>query len=76
MKYVGVQMSKSKQARLACENSQFIYRLSLERCRGYISHMQAILHICEETGDDVAEALHHMMQALDMELRHSMQKMG
>ncbi len=69
-------MSKTKQVRLACENSQFISRLSMERCRSYISHMQAILHMCEGTGDDVAETLQHMMQALDAELRWNLQNIG
>ena len=67
-------MSKSKQARLACENSQFLYRLSLERCRSYITHMQAALHVCGETSGEVRDALQHMMQALDMELRHNLQR--
>lgn len=69
-------MSKTRQARLACENSQFIHRLSIERCRGYVSHMQAILHVCEGTGGDVAETLQHMMQTLDAELRWNLQKNG
>lgn len=74
--YVGVQMRKNERARLARDNSQFISRLSLERCRSYVTHMRAILHVCEETGEDVADALHHMMQALDMELDHHLQKIG
>lgn len=69
-------MSKDKRVRLARENSQFISRLSIERCRGYISHMQAILHMCEGTGEDVAETLLHMMQTLDAELRWNLQKIG
>lgn len=69
-------MSKTERARLARDNSQFISRLSLERCRAYIAHMRAVLHVCEETGDDVAEALQHMMQALDTELHHHLQKIG
>ncbi len=69
-------MSQDKRARLAHENSQFISRLSIERCRGYISHMQAILHMCEGTGEDVAETLQHMMQTLDTELRWNLQKIG
>lgn len=67
-------MSKAERARLACENSQFISRLSIERCRGYVSHMQAILHVCDGAGEDVAETLHHMMQTLDAELRWNLQR--
>ncbi len=69
-------MSAHKRVGLARENSQFICRLSIERCRGYISHMQAILHMCEGTGEDVTDTLHHMMQTLDAELCLSLQKIG
>lgn len=69
-------MSQDKRARLARENSLFISRLSIERCRGYIAHMQAILHVCEGTGEDVAETLQHMMQTLDAELRWNLQNIG
>ena len=65
-------MSHYKRAKVARDNSQFIRRLSLERCRSYISHMQAVLHICDSRGEDVAEALCQIMQALDAELAHNL----
>ena len=68
-------MSKGKRAQAAQNNSRFIYRLSMERCRSYISHMQAILHICEGTTDDVALALQQMMHMLDLEISHSLEVM-
>lgn len=69
-------MSKSKQARLACENSQFLHRLSMERCRSYVTHMRAILHMCEDSGEDITDALHQMIHVLDLELTHSLKKIG
>lgn len=69
-------MSQYKRALAASDNSQFIYRLSMERCRNYINHMQAVLHICEGTGDDVAETLRQMMHMLDLEISHSLEVMG
>ena len=69
-------MSRNKKALAASDNSQFIYRLSMERCRNYISHMQAVLHICEGTGDDVTETLSQMMHILDLEISHSLEVMG
>lgn len=68
-------MSHRKRALAARDNSQFICRLSLERCRRYVSHMQAVLHMCDGTGEDVAEALRHMMHSLDSELSHSLKTM-
>lgn len=65
-------MSKTKRAMAARDNSQFICRLSLERCKGYISHMQAILHVCDSKGEDVTEALHQVMHILDIELSHQL----
>ncbi len=67
-------MSKSKRAVAARENSQFLNRLAIERCRGYIHHAQAILHVCENVNEDVAEALQHLMQSLDLELRLNLQR--
>lgn len=67
-------MSKTKRAVAARENSLFLNRLSIERCQGYIHHAQAILHVCESVNDDVAEALQHLMQSLDLELRHNLQR--
>ncbi len=70
-------MSHTKRALAARDNSQFICRLSMERCRSTIAHMRAVLHVCEEgTGEDVAEALHQMIHVLDLELAHSLKKMG
>lgn len=56
------------------ENHQFLNRLSIERCRAYISHAQAILHVCENVNEDVSEALQHLMQNLDLELRLNLQR--
>jgi 16S rRNA (uracil1498-N3)-methyltransferase len=58
------------------ENSQFIYRLSMERCRAHINHMQAILYMGEGAGVDVAEALRQMMHVLDIELSHNLENMA
>lgn len=67
-------MSKDKRAMAACENRQFLDRLSLERCRGYIQHAQAILHVCEPVNDDIAETLQHLMQSVDLELQLNLQR--
>ena len=69
-------MSQRKRALAARETSQFICRLSMERCRHYVGHMQAVLHICEGTTEDVAETLQQMMHILDLEISHSLETMG
>ena len=69
-------MSKRKRALAARENSQFIHRLSMERCRAHINHMQAILYMGEGAGVDVAEALRQMMHVLDIELSHNLENMA
>ncbi|MFN3828024.1 MAG: hypothetical protein ACK4NR_10430 [Micavibrio sp.] len=65
-------MSSTKRAVAACSNSQFLTRLSIERCRAYVSHMQAVLHVCDIRGEDVTEALHQMMNMLDQELSQNL----
>lgn len=57
-------------------NSRFVYRPSLQNCRNYVSHMQAILHVCQDSGEDMAKSLHQIMSVLDMELQHNLETMG
>ncbi|QQG37068.1 MAG: hypothetical protein HYS17_04700 [Micavibrio aeruginosavorus] len=70
-------MSEIKRAVQARTNIQFAHRLSIERCRGYISHMQALLHVGEGvTGEELTEALQQVIILLDMELTHSLKQLS
>lgn len=69
-------MSEIKRAALARANIQFAHRLSIERCRGYITHMQALLHVCEGAGEEVTEALQQVIVLLDLELSHNLKQLS
>lgn len=62
------------------ENRQFLAQLSIERCRGYLSHMRAVLHVCG-TGaavldSSVQENLEQMINILDLELSGSLKSIA
>lgn len=73
-------MTNSKGARVALENRQFLCRLSIERCRTYLSHMQAILHVCDRPvpslNHDIQENLEQMISILDMELNQNLSNLA
>lgn len=54
------------------ERALFVSRLSLERCNIYLAHLSALLHIIEESGENI---LGHdtiaLLTGLEKELSHS-----
>lgn len=70
-------MSNTKRARLARHNNvQFAQQLSIERCQGYISHMQALLYVCEGAGEELTEALQQVIVLLDLELSYNLKRLS
>lgn len=62
------------------ENGKIVGMLGLERCRGYLAHMHAIMYMCkpEDAGLDPVAAgnMRRLMELMDGELQSSYAVLG